>query len=64
MWHYEFTIEGSTQRFSADTFEECLTALIRIRATSPQLTAPKIFDGGTLEIGSGIKQFDSSESVG
>lgn len=54
MWHYEYTIEGAPTRHGAETFEACLTALIRIRARQPNLTDIGIFEGGTVELGSGV----------
>lgn len=63
MWSYEYTLEGLRYRFSADTFEACLTALIQIRARSPHLTDVEIFEGGTEEFDTGIKLWGSHELV-
>lgn len=64
MWHYEYTIDRMFFRFPADSFEECLTALVVARGSSPFMNDPKIFRGGTDAAGSGVKVFDQHERVG
>lgn len=64
MWHYEYTIDHLFFRFPAETFEECLTALVVARGSSPFMRDPKIFRGGTNLAGSGSKVFDQHERVG
>jgi hypothetical protein len=63
MWHYEFTIDGIPTRSAASSYEACLTRLLAARLRSPRLTDPKIFEGGTLEIGSGTQRTGSSTSL-
>ncbi len=59
MWHYEFILGYIQYRFDADSFDACLTALLEERSHNPQMTAVKIFEGGTFEFGSGTIQFDA-----
>jgi hypothetical protein len=51
-------------RFPADNFEDCLTALLVARSSSPFMRDPKIFNGGTSAVGTGSKVFDQHEPVG
>jgi len=64
MWHYEYTIDQMFFRFPAETFEDCLTALVVARGSSPFMRDPKIFSGGSRAAGSGSKVFDQHERVG
>jgi hypothetical protein len=64
MWHYEYTIDNMFFRFPADNFEDCLTALLVARSSSPFMRDPKIFNGGTSAVGTGSKVFDQHEPVG
>lgn len=64
MWHYEYTIDNMFFRFPAENFEECITALVVARGSSPFMKDPKIFSGGTTAVGSGSKVFDQHEPVG
>jgi hypothetical protein len=64
MWHYEYTIDHMFFRFPAETFEDCLTALLVARGSSPLMRDPKIFSGGSQAAGSGSKVFDQHERVG
>ena len=64
MWHYEYTIDQMFFRFPADSFEDCLTALVVARGSSPFMRDPRIFRGGTMVTGSGSKVFDQHERVG
>lgn len=64
MWHYEYTIDRMFFRFPADSFEDCVTALLVARGSSPLMKDPKIFSGGSTAVGSGSKVFDQHEPVG
>ena len=64
MWHYEYTIDEMFFRFPSDSFEDCVTALVVARGSSPFMKDPKIYHGGTLLAGSGSKVFDQHEPVG
>ena len=64
MWHYEYTIDQMFFRFPAESFEDCVTALLVARGSSPMMKDPKIFSGGSSVVGSGSKVFDQHEPVG
>ncbi|MDP9026009.1 MAG: hypothetical protein M3N46_00450 [Actinomycetota bacterium] len=64
MWHYEYTIEGVPYRFSVESFDACIAQIISARKRSPHLTGTKIFEGGSDELGSGVKHYDQLDPVG
>ena len=61
MWHYEYRLEDRELRFEAETFEDCLVEVLSARNLSPHLTAVRVFEGGSMDFGSGIKRYDALE---